>query len=166
MGNNPSKIEDDNLPRSEVSWDDCQKFIRKLNSITGLKFRLPTEAEWEFAARGGNKSKGYRYSGSNNSYGVSWHIDNSDNKKHAVKTKLPNELDIYDMSGNVWEWCSDWYDSYSNRKRRNPTGPRKGSVRVLRGGSYYCSTRSCRVSFRSCSTPISRFYSAGLRLAL
>ena len=167
MGKNPSSEKGNNLPVEKVSWDDCQKFIAKLNDMTGLKFRLPTEAEWEFAARGGNKSKGYKYSGSNDiesvahcrKYGCGTML-------HPVRTKLPNELGIYDMSGNVWEWCNDWYKPYSSRKRKNPTGPRKGSHRVYRGGSWFDLANRCRVSCRRCMTPDGRDPDIGLRLAL
>ena len=114
MGNNPSEFKGDNLPVEQVSWKDCQKFLSKLNRITGKMFRLPTEAEWEYAARGGNKSRGYQYSGSNNLLDVAWYDDNSGRKTHAVGTKQPNELGIYDMSGNVCEWCQDWYGKYNS----------------------------------------------------
>ena len=116
-------------PVEQVSWNDCQTFIQKLNQLTGRKFRLPTEAEWEFAARGGNSSRGYKYSGSNTLGNVAWYDDNSGGTTHDVKTKAPNELGIYDMSGNVWEWCQDWwwheYDSSS--AQTNPKGPTSGS---------------------------------------
>ena len=139
MGNNPSNFKGDNLPVEKVSWDDCQEFISKLNRITGKTFRLPTEAEWEYAARGGNKSRGYQYSGSNNLLDVAWFRDNSGSKTHAVGTKQPNELGIYDMSGNVCEWCHDWYGAYSSSSQVNPTGANSGSYRVIRGGSWYFS---------------------------
>ena len=166
MGSNPSNFKGSNLPVEEVSWEDCQTFIRKLNALTGKNFRLPTEAEWEFAARGGNNSRGYKYSGSNTLSNVAWYDDNSSDKTHPVATKAPNELGIYDMSGNVWEWCSDWYDDYSSFSQYNPTGPNSGSDRVLRGGSWYNFTRSCRVSNRSNDTPAFRNSGLGLRLAL
>ena len=137
MGKNPSYNVGDNLPVTNVSWNDCQEFIKKLNSLTGAKFRLPTEAEWEYAARGGKKSKKYKYSGSNNIDDVAWYTYNSGGKTHAVGTKRPNELGIYDMSGNVYEWCSDWYDSYSSMSQTNPKGANSGSYRVLRGGCFY-----------------------------
>jgi formylglycine-generating enzyme required for sulfatase activity len=114
MGTNPSLSKGDELPVENVSWKDCQKFIKKLNQLTGETFRLPTEAEWEYAARGGNKSKGYKYSGSNDLGTVAWSSNNSLPKTHPVATKQPNELGIYDMSGNVYEWCNDYYDSYSS----------------------------------------------------
>ena len=136
MGKNPSNFKGDNLPVEEVSWNDCQKFISKLNSITGKTFRLPTEAEWEYAARGGKKSRGYQYSGSNNLSDVAWYTDNSGSKTHTVGSKQANELGIYDMSGNVYEWCQDWKGSYSSSSQVNPTGDNSGSIRVNRGGSW------------------------------
>ena len=153
-----------NYPAYRVSWDDCQTFIRKLNSLTGANFRLPTEAEWEYAARGGNKSRGYKYSGSNNINDVAWYTDNSGSKTHAVGTKSPNELGIYDMSGNVWEWCQDWYGSYGSGSQTNPQGPSSASRRVIRGGSWGNLARDCRVSYRY--APVNRFINLGLRLAL
>ena len=147
MGNNPSYFKGDNLPVECVSWNDIQKFIKKLNAQTGKNFRLPTEAEWEYAARGGNQSRGYKYSGSNDRNNA-WYKDNSSSKTHPVGQKQPNELGIYDMSGNVWEWCQDWYGSYSSSSQTNPTGPSSGSYRVLRGGSWYSNARYCRVSSR------------------
>ena len=166
MGSNPSGFKGDNLPVEGVSWDDCQEFIRKLNSLTGQNFRLPTEAEWEFACRGGNNSNGYKYSGSNNLGSVAWYDDNSGNKTHPVATKLPNELGIYDMSGNVWEWCSDWYGDYSSDAQTNPKGPESGTWRVDRGGSWYYFAWSCRSSDRDYSVPAYRRSFLGLRLAL
>ena len=143
MGNNPSYFtRSSRNPVEQVSWHDCQSFIQKLNQLTGLRFRLPTEAEWEYAARGGNKSKGYKYSGSNNIGDVAWCYDNSSETTHEVGTKAPNELGLYDMSGNVWEWCSDWYGRYSSSAQSNPTGPSSGSFRVFRGGSWIGSARA------------------------
>ncbi len=166
MGNNPSNWKGDNLPVEQVSWDDCQTFIRKLNALTGKNFRLPTEAEWEFAARGGNNSRGYKYSGSNNIGDVAWYDGNSGNKTHVVGTKSPNELGIYDMSGNVCEWCQDRKGSYSSASQTNPTGASSGSNRVLRGGSWRYYARGCRSSFRCISTPDGRDDTEGLRLVL
>ena len=134
--------------------------------MTGQNFRLPTEAEWEFACRGGNNSRGYKYSGSNNLGSVAWYYDNSGNKTHSVATKSPNELGIYDMSGNVWEWCSDWYGDYSSDAQTNPKGPGSGSGRVFRGGSWIRFVRSCRSSRRYNGDPTYRNYGLGLRLAL
>lgn len=170
MGNNPSYYEGSQKPVESVSWYDCQEFIKKLNQLTGKNFRLPTEAEWEYAARGGNKSKGYKYSGSNTIGNVAWYADNS-SSTHDVKTKTPNELGIYDMSGNVYEWCQDRFDiNYgSNSPQTNPTGPSSGYFRVLRGGSWINSALSCRVSDRYSDFPgsrDSRGSSNGFRLAL
>lgn len=166
MGNNPSLFKGDILPVENVSWDDCQKFISKLNSLTGQNFRLPTEAEWEFAARGGNNSNHYKYSGSNNLRDVAWYVDNSGQKTHPVATKQPNELGIYDMSGNVWEWCSDRYGKYSSSSQTNPTGPDSGSFRVRRGGSWLSFAGPCRSSNRNGNLPESVGSNLGLRLAL
>ncbi len=166
MGSNPSYFKGDNRPVECVSWDDCQKFIGKLNSMTGKHFRLLTEAEWEYAARGGNKSKGYKYAGSNNIDAVAWYADNSGNTTHDVGTKQPNELGLYDMSGNVWEWCQDWYSDYSSNSQTNPAGPSLGSNRVIRGGSWYYSAGNCRVSYRNYYSPVYRYFNIGLRLAL
>ena len=157
-----------NYPMYYISWNDCQEFITKLNNLTGKNFRLPTEAEWEYAARGGNKSQGYKYSGSNTIDDVTWYYDNSSSIIHPVATKMPNELGLYDMSGSVWEWCSDWYSSsyYSSSSQNNPTGPASGSYRVFRGGSWNYDARYCRVSYRNDSSPTKRFNYLGLRLAL
>ena len=148
MGNNPSKFKGTDLPVENVSWNDCQDFISKLNAMTGNRFRLPTEAEWEFAARGGNKSRGYQYSGSNVPSDVAWYRDNSGSKTHAVGTRQSNELGIYDMSGNVWEWCQDWYGSYSRSPQINPTGAISGKYHVIRSDSWYGSAWGCRSSDR------------------
>lgn len=166
MGSNPSYFEGDDLPVEQVSWDDCQEFIRKLNSLTGQNFRLPTEAEWEFACRGGNNSRGYKYSGSNYIDNVAWYDGNSGDKTHPVATKSPNELGIYDMSGNVWEWCADWYGDYSSGRQTNPKGPYGGSYRVHRGGSWINYARYCRSSNRNIHYPTYRNNRLGLRLAL
>lgn len=167
MGSNPSGFKGAKRPVEHVSWDDCQEFIRKLNQLTGKNFRLPTEAEWEYAARGGNKSRGYIYSGSNVIGDVAWYGENSGRQTHNVGTKAPNELGLYDMSGNVLEWCQDWYDSsyYSNSPQTNPTGPSSGSIRVLRGGSWYDSASYCRAANRGSISPTFRYYNIGLRLA-
>ena len=165
MGSKPSYFRGDNLPVEQVSWDDCQKFITKLNALTGKNFRLPTEAEWEYAARGGNMSQGYKYSGSNEIGDVAWYDNNSGNKTHSVATKAPNELGIYDMSGNLWEWCSDWYGSYSSTAQTNPTGPDSGSNRIIRGGSWGHDLLDCRVAIRGAIGQTSRSIGFGLRLA-
>lgn len=165
MGSNPSDRKGWKLPVEQVSWNDCQTFITKLNQLTGKQFRLPTEAEWEFAARGGNISKGYKYSGSDNIDDVAWYDSNSGNQTHEVATKQPNELGLFDMSGNVWEWCQDWYGNYSSNSQTNPTGPSSASDRVYRGGSWCNGARYCRVSNRFDLSPVNRNY-LGLRLAL
>jgi len=166
MGSNPSNFKGDNLPVEKVSWNDCQEFISKLNSLAGRKFRLPTEAEWEYAARGGKKSRGYQYSGSSNITDVAWYDGNSGSKTHPVGTKQANELGIYDMSGNVWEWCSDRYGSYSSFSQTNPTGSYSGAFRVLRGGGWGSFAWFCCLSFRRNFAPDFRHYDLGLRLAL
>ena len=164
MGSNPSYFKGADLPVECVSWNDCQEFIQKLNRLTGRNFRLPTEAEWEFACRGGNKSNGYKYSGSNDIDNVAWYDGYSG--AHPVGTKAPNELGIYDMSGNVWEWCSDWYADYTSYSQTDPTGPQSGSYRVSRGGSWISYARGCRSSYRLSYDPTYRCNSLGLRLAL
>ena len=156
----------DNYPAYYVSWNDCQTFITKLNQLTGKTFRLPTEAEWEYAARGGNKSNGYTYSGSNTIDDVAWCLTNHNGSTHNVATKAPNELGIYDMSGNVWEWCQDWYGSYSGGSQTNPSGPSSGSNHVTRGGSYSSIATYCRVANRGNSSPTTTYDSLGFRLAL
>ena len=166
MGSNPSDFKGLNLPVENVSWEECQTFIRKLNALTGKNFRLPTEAEWEFAARGGNKSRGYKYSGSNMVDDVAWYVDNSSSTTHPVATKEPNELGIYDMSGNVCEWCNDWYSAYTSASQTNPTGSNSGSRCVNRGGSWIYRAGSCRVSNRNFYNPTFRCVNLGLRLAL
>ena len=170
MGSNPSEFKGSNLPVERVSWDDCQLFVGKLNNITGKNFRLPTEAEWEYAARGGKKSRGYQYSGSNNLSNVAWYEDNSNDRTHPVGTKQPNELGIYDMSGNVWEWCQDWENRYSSLAQTNPKGPENaetGPYREVRGGSFFNYAWHCRSSSRTFDSPGYYNYSRlGFRLCL
>ncbi|MDD7726150.1 MAG: SUMF1/EgtB/PvdO family nonheme iron enzyme, partial [Bacteroidales bacterium] len=166
-GSNPSYSVGDNLPVERVHWDYCQIFIKELNRLLfnqlgGLRFALPTEAQWEFAARGGNKSKGYKYAGSNNIDDVAWYDKNSGKQTHPVALKQPNELGLYDMIGNVFEWCQDWYALYSSNAQTNPQGPGFGLGRVIRGG---CSCNS-RVSSRVCGSPDSSSINVGLRLCL
>ena len=173
MGSNPSKFKGTSNPVEKVSYNDCIDFINQLNTLLkdqlpqGRKFRLPTEAEWEFAARGGNKSKGCKYSGSNSISTVAWYDGNSGSKTHPVKQKASNELGLYDMSGNVCEWCSDWYGSnyYSSSPQNNPKGPSNGKYRVIRGGSWFISEQRCRSAIRSFDDPGCRSYYCGLRLA-
>ena len=167
MGSNPSRFKgNDQRPVEMVSWDDCQEFIKELNRLTGKKFRLPTEAEWEYAARGGKYSRGYTYSGSDNADEVAWYDSNSGSKTHPVKTKKDNELGLYDMSGNVWEWCNDWWGCYQSYSQTNPTGPSEGESRVLRGGGWCYFDMGVRVSRRDYLTPGYRHIIIGLRLAL
>ena len=169
MGDNPSDFKgDDNCPVERVSWNDVtQRFIPELNRRTGRTFRLPTEAEWEFAARGGNKSKGYKYSGSDDINDVAWHEGNSHGKTHPVKSKKPNELGLYDMSGNVWEWCKDEYGNYSGAPQVNPglesESQDSGQDRVCRGGGWFSNARYCRVACRSNYAPVNHYY-LGFRL--
>lgn len=166
MGSNPSYFTG-NLqnPVERVSWEECQIFIRKLNNITGQNFRLPTEAEWEYAARGGNSGKGYKYSGSGSIDKVAWYNGNSLKTTHPVKTKQPNELGIYDMSGNVYEWCHDCYNPYPAFAVINPKGKTSGSYRVIRGGSWGYNSSSCFVTNRGNNSPNSRTIILGFRLA-
>ncbi len=169
MGNNLSYNKGcDDCPVEKVSWNDVQKFIKKLNEKTGKYYRLPTEAEWEYAARGGVKSRGYQYAGNNDIEEVAWYDGNSGNKTHPVGQKKANELGIYDMSGNVWEWCSDWYSSsyYGSSPQNNPQGPSSGSFRVYRGGSWFNFARHCRVAFRFGDSPGLRGINLGFRLVL
>ncbi len=165
--NNPSFFTgSDNLPVENVSWNEVNAFIDSLNRKTGRTYRLPTEAEWEYAARGGNKSGGYKYSGSNTLDSVAWYDDNSDSKTQEAGTKAPNELGIYDMSGNVWEWTGDWYGDYGSDAQTNPIGPSTGSNRVFRGGSWFYVARNCRVSNRGDIIPDYRYDDIGFRLAV
>ena len=166
MGSNPSYFKGSQNPVESVSWNDCQEFVSRLGSLTGMTFRLPTEAEWEYAARGGNKSLHYKYSGSDNIENVAWYSSNSGYTTHAVGTKTANELGIYDMSGNVWEWCSDRYGDYSAGAQTNPQGPSAGSDRVLRGGRWGSRARYCRVSNRDYGDPGNSLSRSGLRLVL
>jgi len=139
--------EGDNYPMYYVRWENAQEFLLELNRLTGRKYALPTEAQWEYAARGGHKSEGYKYSGSNEINKVAWYSGNSE-WLSPVGTKQPNELGIYDMSGNVWELCSDWYGPYSSAPQTNPTGPSAGFNHVLRGGGCRWNEQCCRVSYR------------------
>ena len=166
MGTNPSYFKGAKLPVEQVSWYDCQTFFSKLNSMTGQQFRLPTEAEWEYVARGGNRSKGYKYSGSNNIGDVAWYDSNSGNTTHEVATKAPNELGVYDMSGNVWEICHDWFGSYRSSSQTNPVGPSSGTYRVRRGGGWNTYAKDLPVTRRFISAPDYSGYFLGLRLAL
>ena len=166
MGSNPSEFKGNNLPVEQVSIKDCQKFISKLNKMAGKRFRLPTEAEWEYAARGGKNSRGYQYSGSNKISDVAWYDGNSGSETHPVGTKQANELELYDMSGNVYELCQDWKGSYSNSSQTNPTGPTSGIGFVCRGGSWDHSPRYCRSSSRCLDSSGRLYMHLGLRLVL
>ena len=166
MGGNPSEFKNcPTCPVEHVSWDDIRDFLRKLNSQTGGNYRLPTEAEWEYAARGGSKSRGYQYSGSNSLSSVAWYKDNSGESTHRVGTKSANELGLYDMSGNVLEWCQDWYGAYSGFLVTNPRGLSSGSGRVLRGGSWNNRAGFSRVAYRNGYGPGNRFNLLGFRVA-
>ena len=181
----PIRGEGNYYPMYYISWNECQDLITQLNQLTGKEFRMPTEAEWEYAARGGSKSMKYKYSGSNNLDDVAWYVDNSGdkllngeqgkdsvdeklNRTHEVKTKQSNELGLYDMSGNVEEWCQDWLKKYHSQPRTNPKGPSVGSQRVFRGGNWhdYAEREGCNVASRSGETSDYRSYTIGLRLAL
>ncbi len=165
MGTNPSYFTGDlNRPVEKVSWNMVQQFITKLNQITGKNYRLPTEAEWEFAARGGNQSQGYIYAGSNDIEAVAWYYYDSGNTTHTVGTKSPNELGIYDMSGNVCEWCNDWYGDYSAGDTTNPQGSSSGTYRVLRGGSWDYYSINCRSAVRNYVRPENNPINVGVRL--
>ena len=169
MGSNPSTYKGNDLPVTNVTWEDCQEFIKKLNERTGKQFRLPTEAEWEFAARGGTASKGYMFSGSDEVRSVAWHNRDSNRDRHngpyAIKSKDPNELGIYDMLGNVNEWCQDWFGDYTADPQTNPQGPATGKEHVYRGGSWWYYGMSCRVSRRNSGVKDVRGV-IGLRLAM
>lgn len=175
MGESPSQDEDkwsddyglgDDFPAYYISWNQISYFITKLNGLTGKKFRLPTEAEWEYAARGGAKSQKFKFSGSNTIKNVAWYVDNSQPVAHKVALKTPNELGLYDMSGNLFEWCSDWHDEnyYKSSPVDNPKGPQDGYMKVLRGGSMNMSASGCRVSYRYSNDPGDVYYRNGLRL--
>lgn len=172
MGSNPSDFKGNSqCPVENVSWNDCQEFIKELNRMTGRSFRLPTEAEWKYAARGGRHGEkhAYKYSGSNDVDEVAWYDDNSGDETHPVKTKKANKLGLYDMNGNVYEWCNDWFGDYQSSSQTNPKGPARGEFRVLRGGSWCGSGRLVRVSNRHDDDPDYPFIIIGLfglRLAL
>ncbi len=184
-GNNPSIFKGDHLPVENVSWYDCVAYCNALSRYYSLKecylingttvsllnggkggFRLPTEAEWEFAARGGERSHNFKYAGSDHLDEVAWHDGNSNNQTHPVCRKKSNELGLYDMSGNVWEWCWDWYDSYPSSPQSNPLGASSGARRVRRGGSWNYDFARCRVSYRNFNAPDERDYYFGMRLVL
>lgn len=163
MGDNPSYFSScSTCPVEMVSWNEAKEFISKLNSLTGKSYRLPTEAEWEYAARGGENNF---YSGSKNIEAIAWCGDNSKLKSHPVGQKRANAFGLYDMSGNVWEWCEDWYGNYTNRSQRNPKGPSTGIGHLIRGGAFSSLPKDCRVSLRNYSEPWGRAADLGFRLA-
>ena len=169
MGNNPSRFKGENRPVEQVSWEDTQIFIQKLNEMTGRTYRLPTEAEWEFAARGGIHTEEYRYAGSDKLKEVGWYEENSSGQTHPVGQKLGNELSLYDMSGNVWEWVEDqWHSDYTGAPKDGSAwlNADKGASRVLSGGSWIRSARRCRVSDRLNASPGDRGGDIGFRLVL
>ncbi|MBP1618356.1 MAG: formylglycine-rating enzyme family protein [Bacteroidetes bacterium] len=155
-----------NHPIVNINWQDAVDYCNWLSQRTNTNYRLPTEAEWEYAARGGSLSKGTRYSGGHIIENVGWYEVNGGDKTHVVATKKANELGIYDMSGNVWEWCADWYDDkyYNISPMSNPKGPDLGSYKVLRGGSWACSAMGCRVVFRSVNSPLFQSIHSGFRV--
>lgn len=155
-----------NFPISYISWNDCQEFVRRLDSITGMPFRLPTEAEWEYAARGGNRSKGFRFAGGNIVENVSWGLSNAGFRTHEVGKKQPNEVGLYDMTGNVSEWCSDWYAPYHFGTVPNPQGPTTGKEKIIRGSSYSNCQDNSYLSHRYMAVPTEATSYCGMRLAL
>ena len=168
MGSNPSYFSGcDQCPVENVSWNNIQDYIQTLNARSGKIFRLPTEAEWEYAARGGSRSRGYTYSGSNTLEDVAWYNSNSGSKTHPVGQKQPNELGLFDMAGNVWEWCGDWYDEnyYKSSTSSDPKGPSLRTARSLRGGSWHDFSCDCRTAYRGRGAPGHRFDNSGFRLA-
>ena len=164
MSSNPSYFRGVNVHLESAKWDEIQNLISRLNEMTGHKYRLPTEAEWEFAARGGNLSCDYRYSGSNNPDEVAWYAADSLEQMQPVGKKKPNELGLYDMSGNAFEWCNDWYGPYGEEHQIDPKGPERGTYHVLRGGSWKQSSNGLRVSFRT-HIPTTHLNKCGFRLA-
>ena len=166
MGYNLSHFEGAQRPVEQVTWIECQNFIATLNEMTGMNFRLLTEAEWEYAARGGNVSEGYKYSGSDDLDDVAWYSENSGRKTQEVKTKIPNELGVYDMCGNVLEWCQDLFANYSAMPQTNPTGPVSGTDYVVRGGSCLSTAEYCRLSIRSFLLSGGMSYGIGFRIAM
>ncbi len=167
MGTDPSNKKCDDCPVVNVSWFDAQMFINKVNQLSDKNYRLPTEAEWEYAAKGGSQSHGYKYAGGNDAIEVAWYDTLLSHESHPVGKKQPNELGLYDMSGNVWQWCSDWYDEhyYSVGPSNNPKGPSSGSSRSLRGGSWWGPLNDVRVAYRDSYPPDSKDDDVGFRLA-
>lgn len=166
MGNNPSNIQGENLPVENVTWEEVQAFISILNEVSGMNYRLPSEAEWEFAAKGGIQSNGSKFSGSTILGTCGWYYTNSGSKTHEVGSKEPNELGIFDMSGNVREWCNDWFDYYDSYKAENPQGPSTGSTKINRGGSWTTPAVNCRNTYRHTDYPSDSYKDLGFRLVL
>jgi formylglycine-generating enzyme required for sulfatase activity len=175
MGSYPSEIEPcthnkvevcNNCPVEYVSWSELQDFLRRLNVSTGMNYRLPTEAEWEYAAKGGSRSKDYKFSGSNESISVAWFNENSVSRTHEVGMKSANELGIHDMSGNAWELCSDWLEEYRGNPQHSPKGPPSGEVHVVRGGSCFTSDYLCRSTARCIDDGPDCYINSGFRLVL
>lgn len=166
MGSNPSYNQGNLLPVDNITWEQCMEFIGKLQRATGRKFRLPTEAEWEYAAKGGRYKEEYILSGSSDFHTVAWTSQNSEEQSHEVKIKAPNKLGLYDMSGNVSEWCSDWYEQYDKKSLINPQGPKQGVCKVTRGGSWMTEAKCCRNSYRDYCSPMNHYPDLGFRLVL
>lgn len=166
MGSNPSYNEGPTFPVEKVTWEDCQLFIKKLNELVGMEFKMPTESQWEYAARGGNQSKGYEYSGSNLSGEIGWNAANSGGETHPVGLMLPNELGIHDLSGNVMEWCSDYYGHYPSEPQTNPAGAVSGATRVVRGGCWHNDPMFGKVDYRSQVPQTSQSSNLGFRIVL
>ena len=166
MNYNPSYFKNKDYPVESVTWSEVHQFVNKLNQLTGKKFRLPTEAEWEYAARGGKKGRGFLFAGSDTIDNVVWYDKNSNLKTHPVAQKRANELGLYDMSGNVWEWCEDWYGPYTPNAQTNPTGPATGVDRVCRGGSWTSYMRYSQIRFRKDLNPSFKSYEVGFRLVM
>jgi formylglycine-generating enzyme required for sulfatase activity len=171
MGNNPSAFDmfGGSWPVETVSWEDAQGFIQRLNDQTGKNYRLPYESEWEYAARSGGKQEQWAGTSDLHALGTyAWFGDNSSKMTHSVGTRWANGLGLYDMTGNVWQWCKDWYDAdyYHKSPMKNPRGPLSGSERVLRGGSWYGSARDVRAAYRSGDPPSDRDFGIGFRLVL
>ncbi|MDR0971557.1 MAG: formylglycine-generating enzyme family protein [Bacteroidales bacterium] len=167
MNATPSKSGQwEDYPVTNISWYEVQEFCQKLNEMTGKKYRLPTEAEWEYAARGGNKSKGFKFSGSDNLDNIGWFATNCQYDTHPVGQKEPNELGIYDMSGNVWEWCSDFFAKYPSKNEKNPQGPSQGKSKIFRGGSWRSHITYCRNTIRNYFIPTNKSNTVGFRLVL
>lgn len=166
VGNNPNSFKNNNFPVANVSWDDAQEFIKKLNHLTNLHFALPTEAQWEYAAKGGNKSKNTIFAGHKEIKKVAWYKENSNGMYHGVGNLLPNELNIYDMNGNVWEWCADYYAPYTPENKENPTGPATGTTRVYRGGSWLDNQTYSRITYRNSGNQSQKMNCLGFRVVL